>query len=343
MVTPKRVVTIGAGTGMAQLLKGLRPYADFLELVAIVGVTDNGGHSGKIRQLLRSANIPAPQIGDGRKCILEGLALDLVEAGYFTVLPDGTNTANVFVGGLLAKGKTLAEAFAILAARVKAWGKVVPCTNQDVDLCAEFEGGDIITGEWEIIKYNHTAELRSLFLNRQVEASQAAIEAITRAEIIILGPGSLRTGIISALLPVGIKQAMTVSSAKMIFICNLMTQPGQTDGFTAGDHLSELEGYAGRCADVIILNSGSIPAEVLDHYANLSLDGGRPTPSFPIRRGRIKKSVLVVEKELIPPEELALAMARNERVGSFIKWTHVLTHESYKLAVAVAEIIGFKN
>ncbi len=335
----QKVVTIGAGTGMAKVLKGLRLFVpDFLELVAIVGVTDNGGHSGKIRRTMRELGLPMPQPGDGRKCLL-----NLARATHnFTVLPDGTNTANTYIAGLVDKYGSLSEAFSIFGAELRAAGKVIPSTDEDVEICARYANGAVIEGEWEIIKHNNSHDLEELFLNHPSKACPAAIEAIKQADQLIIGPGSLRTGIISALLPEGIAEAIQASEVPMIYVCNLMSQPGQTNDLTAADHLLEIEKYTGRLPDRLIFNIGSIPDFVLKHYANLTLDNGVETPSKPVELGNVSATVEVIEAELIPPEQ-AIMLAKHQRIGEHDRWTHLLTHYPDKLAKVIAKLIGLKE
>lgn len=338
MAEQLKIVCLGAGTGQAALLKGLKDFP--LKLAAVVSVTDNGGHSGKLRKLFNT-----PQVGDGRQCLM-AFASNQAMVSRFNVLPTGFNPGNWFLTELLLEGYSLADAFGVLGSLVGAQGEVLPATEADANIVADFQDGKTITGEWEIIEYNRSAEIKELYLELRVKgtlvskffpgkimACPRAVLAIREADWLIIGPGSLRTGVISALLPAGIKEAVQLSAAPIIYIGNLMTQPGQTDGFTAVDHIKEVARYLGRQPNYVIINNVIPPKPVLKHYRLIN--------SHPVAEGNFDDlNIKVIKTDLLPSEK-EINLAVKERVGSFKKWTHLLTHDAEKMAQAIREIVGF--
>ena len=325
-----KITCLGAGTGQTSLLRGLKKYP--VTLRAIVSVTDNGGHSGKLRQLF---NIP--QVGDGRQCLV-ALAENQKIVEQLKVLPTGFNPANWFLAELLLDGYSLTDAFAVLGSLVDAKGEVIPACESDADICARFTNGEVVIGEWEIIETDKAKEIIELFLKSrdenktEIEASLRTVSAIHEADWLIIGPGSLRTGVISALLPKGIKEAIQSFNGKMIYICNLMSQPGQTDDFTAFDHIKEVERYTGKQFDFAIVNNAEVYKYVVKYYRRIK--------SYPIEFGDLDSlKTRIIKTDLLPPEE-QINPAAQERLGSFKKWTHLLTHDSEKMAKAVREIIN---
>jgi len=328
-----KVVSIGAGTGQSNLLKSMKKHLVDIDLSAIVSVTDDGGHSGRLRRDLRDKGIPAPQIGDGRNCLI-GLARNKEIASYFKVLPTGENSANTFIAGLLSHGCTLTEAFKIFGELVDAAGRVYPATDEDVEIVAAFRGDELVVGEWKIMEYNHTKELERLRLSSPVQANSEALKTLDQADYIIIGPGSFRTGIISALLPKGIKEKIMGSRATKVFVCNLFSQPGQTDGLTQVEYVNELIRYMGCLPNVILVNNMLIPDLVIEHYHQIK--------SYPIEDGNLDSlECRIVRTDLIPKlEDIQRTTPKQERIGTFKKWTHLLTHEREKLAMAIKSIIN---
>ena len=327
----KNIVSIGAGTGQANLLKSLMNNGRY-KLTGLVSVTDDGGHSGRIRRDLKTFGVKSPQIGDGRNCLLK-LARNKEVASLFKVLKNGENSANTLIAGLLSDGRTLTEAFEKFGKLVDAAGTIIPVTNEDVDIIAEYEGDIIVSGEWNIMEYNHTDKLKRLRLSRPVKINPKALTALDNADSLIIGPGSFRTGIISALLPEGMKEKIMDIKAKIIYVCNLFSQPGQTDGITQAGYIEELYKYIGRVPDVVLVNNGSVHDKVIQHYK----DSG----SSLIKEGDLDSlGCMIVRRSLIPKiDDILRNSPEMQRMGSFKKWTHLLTHERGELARTIIEII----
>lgn len=266
MLHGRRVVAIGGGTGLSTMLRGLKRYT--ANIVAIVTVTDDGGSSGRLRHEL---GILPP--GDIRNCLIaladaEGTMTALLQHRF----KDGTgNLSGHSVGNLLIAAMTqikgdfeqaIQEISKVLAIR----GRVLPSTLTHVNLRAEMEDGTYIDGETAIVEY--PARIRRMHLNPpDVEPPPEAIEAIKQADVVVLGPGSLFTSVIPNLLVPKIADALRTTDAIRVYVCNVMTQPGETDRFTASDHVRAIEAHAGgRVFDYVLVNTATPNPELLERY-----------------------------------------------------------------------------
>jgi uncharacterized cofD-like protein len=257
---------IGGGHGLSNLLFGLKEYTS--NLTAIVTVADSGGSSGRLRE---EFNIVAP--GDIRNCLValaDAPAL-MGELFQFRFAQDselkGHNFGNLFLTAMvqLTNGdfeKAVKESSKVLAIR----GKVVPSTVSNVHLVAEYEDGSRTEGEAKIPRRDK--RISRLYLNPEnILPTQDALDAIENADIVILGPGSLYTSIISNLVIKGITQALEETSAYKIYVCNVMTQPGETDGYSASDHLRALMRHTSmRVVDACLINNALVPDDALLRY-----------------------------------------------------------------------------
>ncbi len=261
-----KIVVIGGGTGVPNILRGLKKYTK--NLTAIVNVTDAGRSTGKLRKEL---NIAAP--GDVRNCLIaladsDHLLYDLFQYRF----ADGKTLAgysfgNLFIAALTKMtgsfSKALEQSAKILAIR----GAVMPSTLQNVHICAKLADGKIVKGEPNVRKIGK-ARIAKLFLDRKnVKAAPEAINAIKKADLVVIGPGSLHTSVLSNLLVRGIAKAVRESRAKRVYVCNIVTQPGLTDGFDAAEHVNEVLKYLGRGAlDYAIINSGKPEKSIMKDY-----------------------------------------------------------------------------
>ena len=234
-----KVVAIGGGQGLSHLLLGLKEYT--ANLTAIVTVADSGGSSGRLRQ---EFNIVAP--GDIRNCLVAladtpALMGELFQ--YRFAEGDGLrghNFGNLFLTAMvqITKGdfkKAVEESSKVLAIR----GKVIPSTVYNVHLIAEYMDGRTTQGEAKIPQANAVIKRISI-TPEDAMPTDDALTAIAQADIIVMGPGSLYTSILPNLIINGMKEAIAASSAYKIYVCNVMTQMGETDGFTASDHVGVL-------------------------------------------------------------------------------------------------------
>jgi uncharacterized cofD-like protein len=272
-----KVVAIGGGTGLSTLLRGLKYFVPDIiqDLTAIVTVSDNGGSTGILRKEL---NIPAP--GDVRNCIT-ALAEDediLTKVMQYRFEEGeglkGHSFGNLFLTVLTKITGDFLEAIEITSKILKIKGHIIPSTDSMVNLVAEFTDENIIKGEVEITQYGRKliAKIKRIWLEPEdVRAPQKAVDSILDADMIILGPGSLFTSIIPNLLIKDIRDAVLNSKAFKLYICNVMTQYGETDGFTASDHVKALNKIVtgdeeSTFLNAVLLNTTIPPDEVLKRY-----------------------------------------------------------------------------
>jgi uncharacterized cofD-like protein len=259
------VVAIGGGTGLATLLRGLKAYTP--HITAIVTVADDGGSSGRLR---RELGLLPP--GDFRNCIAaladdEALITQLFQYrfGQGNGL-NGHSFGNLFITALVAVTgsfeRAIQEAAQVLAVR----GRILPSTLEDVTLVADLAaapgapsaGLTRVQGESAIPKAGR-AIARVFLRPDQVRAYPGAVRAILSADVVIAGPGSLFTSVLPNLLVEDIRQAVRASSALRIYVCNVATQPGETDGFDVGQHVSALQRHVGRGLFPCVLVNSTLP------------------------------------------------------------------------------------
>jgi len=262
-----RIVTIGGGHGLATLLTGLKEYTTNLK--AIVTVADSGGSTGRLRE---EFGVIAP--GDIRNCIVALANAPSLMGELFQFRFDkdselkGHNFGNLFITAMTQLTgdfkKAIEESSKVLAIR----GKVIPSTLNKVDLIAEYQDGTQVIGEAKIpeknvpIKRVYLAPIAS-DVSKKIQPTLEAIEAIKNAQVIVIGPGSLFTSILPNLVIKEIANAIAKSSALKIYVCNVMTQHGETDDYRASDHLKALiEHTSPRIVDYCVVNS-KIPEESL--------------------------------------------------------------------------------
>ncbi|MDD3521288.1 MAG: uridine diphosphate-N-acetylglucosamine-binding protein YvcK, partial [Actinomycetota bacterium] len=260
-----KIVGVGGGTGLSNLLRGIKLYTN--NITAIVTVTDDGGSSGRLRE---DFNMLPP--GDIRNCIVSLAESDSLLSELFQYRfkgrsgLSGHSFGNLFIAamtnitGSFAKG--ILEASSILSIK----GKVLPSTLENVILGAIFEDGAKVLGQTKII--NYPGNIKEIFLEpSSPPAYTGVLRACKEADAIVLGPGSLFSSIIPNLLVKGVAKTISQSKAKKIYICNIMTQPGETDNFTVKDHVYEIERYLKSNIDYLIVNSSLIPKETAARYA----------------------------------------------------------------------------
>ena len=263
-----KVVAIGGGHGLSTMLRGLKNLTS--NLTAIVTVADDGGGSGMLRQDL---GMPPP--GDIRNCMQ---ALANVEPvmeqllGYrFT---EGSLAGQAFGNLLLAALNGISDSFDQAVTRMSEvlaiTGRILPVTNADVQLEAVFENGSRVLGESKIFQFKKEQDCRIRNVRLLPENSLAlpqAIQALGEADLILLGPGSLYTSVIPNLLVDGIVEAICRSGALKIYVCNIMTQDGETEGMTASDHVKALLAHgAPGLIDLCLANSAAVRPGLLERY-----------------------------------------------------------------------------
>ncbi len=260
-----RITAVGGGTGLSTLLRGLKRFDD-MEITAIVAVTDEGGSSGVIRKEFK---VPPP--GDVRNNFValaenEEILDEIMNFRFENGFLKGHTVGNVLLAALTIMRGSLAKAIETLSQILAVRGRILPVSDELIRLVADFEDGESVTGEMEIVSKRKT--IKKVRLDRNVEALEEVVEALKIADIITIGPGSLYTSIITNLLVSGVGEAIRSNlKAKKIYIANIMTQPGETDGYTLSDHVREIERYLECEVDFVVANSKRPPDHILKRYA----------------------------------------------------------------------------
>ncbi len=267
-----RLVAIGGGTGLSTLLRGLKEKVgkDIEDLSAIVTVADSGGSTGRLRKIY---NMPAP--GDIRNCIValsesEDIIQKLFQFRFKGGELEGHAFGNLFIVALTEITGSFMHAVNIASQILRTRGEIIPATLESIQLCAEFSDGKLVCGEEDITEYGKydSVRIRNIWIEpREAKAPIDAVAKIESADMIVLGPGSLYTSIIPNLLIEDIREALNRSPAIKVFVINAMTQPGETDGFTAYDHIRAFKEYTGiERIDVAVINTKMPSDPVLRRY-----------------------------------------------------------------------------
>jgi len=272
----RNIVAIGGGNGLSTLLYGLKRHVfpdgdisgSIIKLSAIVAVSDDGGSSGRLREELQM--LPP---GDIRNCMValseDSRLLSKLFAYRFRGRGDlgGHNFGNIFLAALTEMTGDFAEAVRLSSEILASKGHIYPATMADVRLAALLEDGSTVRGESNIGKVGKA--IRRLYLEPATcKPLPDALVSIREADVITIGPGSLFTSLLPPLLVEGVSEAIATSNATKIFICNLMTQPGETDGFTSRHHLEVVRDHAPDIQfDYIIVNNFPITPQQREIYA----------------------------------------------------------------------------
>lgn len=284
-----KIVGIGGGTGLPVLLSGLRKIQPIgepqIDITAIVTVSDSGGSTGALRKAFGM-----PAMGDIRKCMI-ALA---PERAIFTSVCEhrfhnpesfaGHSLGNLILSALYQMSGNFAAAVRLASELMELQGKVLPSTDRPVTLCAFYEDDRIVRGESNIPRPGRRIR-RVWFDVQNPPAAPGVLEALRNADAIVLGPGSLYTSILPNLLVAGVVDAIQSSAAIKIYVSNLMTQRGETDGFSAADHVNALREYL-PSIDVCIMNSSGIGTGVAERYfmSGSEIVAGTPEDEDRMRR-----------------------------------------------------------
>jgi len=264
----KKIVVLGGGNGMSTLLRGLKQFP--LDLTAIVSVCDDGKSTGVLR---KEFNTPA--VGDIRRVLISLSETEPLFEKMFNYRFETEGYLNGHaVGNFLLQAMTditgsMSEGIQALGNVLNLKGKVIPLTeNGDITLVAEMIDGKIVEGEHHITE--EESIIKKVYYKKNPEITEEALQAIKEADLIILSMGSLYTSIIPNLIPEEIKQELSKSKAKIMYICNIMTQPGETDKYKVSDHINKLNEYLGeRKIDIVVANDWKINQEIIDTYKTL--------------------------------------------------------------------------
>lgn len=263
-----RIVAIGGGHGLSTMLRGLKKYSR--DISAIVTTADDGGGSGMLRQDL--GMLPP---GDARDCVMalantEPVMEQLMNYRFAEGSLSGQNFGNLLLAALNGICGSFAEAVHRMGEVLAITGRVLPVTEADIHLQAQFEDGSTILGESAI--FYHKKETRKkirrvVLMPEHPDAFPEALEAIERADLILIGPGSLYTSIIPNFLVNNVTETVRKARGYKVMVMNLMTQDGETEGYTASDHLRELLRHgAPGMVDACLANSSPVPEHLREEY-----------------------------------------------------------------------------
>jgi uncharacterized cofD-like protein len=285
-----KVVALGGGTGMPALLRGLKEYT--ANITAIVTVADDGGSSGRLRG---TYNMLPP--GDLRNCLValadaEPLVRDLFQYRFEQGELSGHSFGNLFIAALQQTTGEFVTALEAASRVLAVRGAVLPATLDPVTLAAELDDGRVIRGESRIGEA--PGRIRRVWLEPEgATPLYEAVQAIQEADLIVVGPGSLYTSVIPNLLVGPIREAVQNTRALRVYVTNVMTQPGETTGFSAADHWQALWDHAGRhIVDVLLVNSERVPEAVRDRYRR---EGAEPVRLL----GPLPRGIPVVREPLL--------------------------------------------
>ena len=263
----KKVTIFGGGTGMSTLLKGLKEFP--LDITSVVSVCDDGKSTGKLR---KEFNIPA--MGDIRRVMISLSETEpLMEKLLNYRFSSNSELNEHTVGNLLLTAGTqitgnLSDGIKSISKVLNLKGKVIPFSEDNIVLSAIMEDGSIVNGEHYITE--SPLKIKKVYYEKEPEICDEVFDSIDKSDLIILSMGSLYTSIIPNLLSKKIIEKLDKTSAKIMYVCNMVTQPGETDDFKVSDHLKVLNSYLGtHKIDIVVANTGSIDKEVAEKYSTL--------------------------------------------------------------------------
>lgn len=263
---PIKIAVLGGGTGMSVLLKGFKKLP--FDISGVVSVCDDGKSTGRLRE---EFNMPA--VGDIRKVLVSLSENEEITEKLFDYRFDTSSDLNGHaLGNLLLTGArditgNMSDAIEMINSFLKLKGKVLPLTEDNITLMGKMEDGNIVEGEHNITEDNRAIE--TVFYKENPEVNKDVLKAIKNADAIILSMGSLFTSILPNLICKEVVDEINKSKAKIIYVCNLMTQPGETDNFSVSNHIELLNSYLDkRRIDAAVINNGHVSSEIIKKYEN---------------------------------------------------------------------------
>lgn len=329
----KNVVVIGGGTGTHTVLRGLKKYKDQINISAIVTMADSGGSTGRLRD--EFGYLP---VGDARMALTalassDGEHDELLRQLFLYRFDKGEglsghNFGNLFLVALTDILGSEVAALRAAATVLRAQGEVVPVTTTKVDLVATYTDGKVITGEHlidepEIDRCNH--RINNLTITPKAKITTEALGVIEKADVVVLGPGDLYTSVLANCVVEGVAEALQKTSARLVYVCNLMTKMGQTCGMNAHQHVSEIAKYVDRIPDIVLINKTALPSDLLETYAQ---DNEFPV-EFSHREGEYKTIIT----DLLASEQVTTSR------GDVLKRS-LIRHDSDKLANNIVKLMG---
>ncbi len=302
----KNIVVLGGGTGLSVLLKGLKEFP--CNISAVVSVADDGKSTGKLRE---EFNIPA--VGDIRRVLAalsetEDIVEKLVNYRFHTTSDlDGHTVGNILLTALIDICGDLSTGIKQVSKTLKLKGNVLPLTDECVTLMGEMEDGEIIEGEHNITET--PKKIKRVFYKNEPKANKEVIKEIKNSDAIILSMGSIYTSVIPNLLCKDVINAIDKSNSKIIYVCNLVTQPGETDDFNVSDHVNLINSYLGkRKVDIVITNSKQIDPEIVKKYETTEQKSLVKLDKENIKAKVISKPLVIIEDGTLRHDNSKLAL-----------------------------------
>lgn len=326
----RKIVVIGGGTGSYSVLRGLKQFSEEVSLTAIVTMSDSGGSTGRLRDEfgylpvgdLRMALTALASENDEHELLLRDLFAYRFAKGEGLA---GHNFGNLLLVALSDILHSPTEAIAAAAQVLKITGRVLPVTETPTDLVAEYDSGAVVRGEHlidEPLQQHKESRIIHLSVEPDVSVSSVVDQTVREADMIILGPGDLYTSVLANCVVPGMREALQNTSAQIVYVCNLMTKVGQTNGFTISQHYAEIESYIGRAPDCMLYNTTALPEDLLARYAI--------EREYPVEID-IDSNPLFIGLDL-------LATGVVETVGGDMLRRSFLRHDAQKLARAIMEL-----
>lgn len=302
----KKIVVLGGGTGQSVLLSGLKKFP--FDITAVVSVCDDGKSTGKLR---KEFNVPA--MGDIRRVLIalsetEDIIGQLVNYRFKTNGDfDGHTVGNIILTALTDIYGSMSKGIKKVTKILNLKGTVLPLTDDNVTLMGEMEDGSIIEGEHNITLSDK--KIKRVFYKEKAKVNKEVLDKIKNSDAIILSMGSIYTSIIPNLLCPKVLDAIDESNAKIIYICNIMSQPGETDGFKVSDHINLLNNYLGkRKIDVVITNTEKVSKSIQKKYETLEQKDLIEVDDKNIKITNIKRPLLKIEDDVIRHDSMKLGL-----------------------------------
>lgn len=325
MTKENKFVVIGGGTGTYTVLSGLKKITK--NVTAVVTMMDSGGSSGRLRD--EFGQLPA---GDVRQALIALSNDSSIMRKLFTYRYEkgegleGHSFGNLFLTALAEVSGGMEKALEETGKILNIKGKVLPVTLSNSNLVAEYENGLKISGENEIDVPKHDGKLhiKKLILEPEAEPFSKTLQAISEADLIILGPGDLYTSLIPNLLVPKVASTICRSKAKKVYIVNLMTKYGQTYGFRASDFVAEIQKYLGNCLDFVLINNKALPSEIIERY--------KAENDSPVVDNLQKDGYEIIREDLLAIDPI------EKNPGDVLKRS-LIRHDSDKIAKKLSEVV----
>lgn len=306
----KNVVVFGGGTGLSHLLSGLKLFP--VNVTAVISVADNGRSTGTLK---RELNIPA--VGDIGKVMLTMAngnqeLIDLLSYRFKNPSLENHPIRNIMLAALIDQKGNLTEAIDFMCKLLKINGRILPNTEDKIELVGIMEDNTKIIGEENITK--SIKKIKELKYDKEFKVNKEVIKAIKEADLIIFSPGSLYTSILPHIIIESIRDEINKSKAKKMYVCNLFTQPGETDDFKVSDHIRILKKYINKL-DVVISNDKNIPSSVRKKYQREE-----------------EKDVVKIDKREIEKMDVKLI---SDKLYTFSKEDGTIKHDSLKTSYLI--------